>query len=158
MKLKYNDLRSRISEEPKWYTREGYPRYCFFKPQETGVYVQSALLVRIACQDCRQEFLVGEGFDRYNFDALITYNMLQKVSGIKTELTEEQIEGSRLDIRKIARSYYFGDPPAHGCVGDTMSCDELEIVEAWERDTEKSFEWVSIPELIGKIQNSWEEE
>jgi hypothetical protein len=30
--------------------------------------------------------------------------------------------------------FHYGDPPAHGCVGDTMNCYDLRIVEFWVKD------------------------
>ena len=158
MLIGYNDVRSRIPQEPKWYTPNGYPRYCEFSPQETGVYVRSELLVRIACQYCHQEFLVGAGWNDFNFENLFAYTKIVRILGTDLKLTGEQIsELCREDIVEIAKNYHYGDPPPHGCVGDTMSCYSLEIVEAWERDPIK-FGWNPIFELIGPLQDPLREE
>ena len=125
MLIEYEDIKSRINEEPKWYTNHGVPRYCDFSPRETGVYVHYALLVEIQCQACHQPFLVGEGYNRENWNAVMRKDEKNYFN----------------DIEKIVKHYHYGDPPNHGCMGagDTMNCDDIRFVEVWEQqyDTEK---------------------
>ncbi len=123
MLIGYEDVKSRINEEPKWYTTHGYPRYCDFGPRETGVYVKFALLVEIQCQSCHQPFLIGEGYNRENWNAVM----------------RDDKENFMNDINKIVKHYHYGDPPNHGCVGDTMNCDDIRFIEVWEQqyNTEK---------------------
>ena len=46
-----------------------------------------------------------------------------------------------------AYNYHYGDPPRHGCVGDSMNCIDVHIVEAWENSYNRGFEWVRNPEI-----------
>jgi len=125
MLINYPDITERISEPPKWYTTHGYPRYCEFSPQETGVYVKYALLVEIQCQACHQSFLIGEGYNRENWMALMN----------------DDKEHFMNDINKIVKNYHFGDPPNHGCVGDTMNCDDIRFIEVWENVKLETSPW-----------------
>jgi len=125
MLIEYDDVKSRISEPPKWYTPKGYPRYCDFSPRETGVYVKYAVLVEIQCQSCHQSFMVGEGYDHININALLRKDEKNVIN----------------DLNKIVKHYHYGDPPSHYCSGGgtTMNCDDIRFVEVWENtyDTEK---------------------
>lgn len=120
MLINFNDIKSRINEEPKWYTPEGVPRYCNFSHEETGVYVKFAILVEIECQFCCKSFMVGKGYTRENVDAIIRHD-------------EENYFNN---LNKILKGYHYGDPPRHNCVGDTMSCICIRFVEVWEEKYE----------------------
>jgi len=127
----YDDIRSRISEEPTWYDDNGVPRYGAFKPEMLGVYDKYAILVEIECQSCTRLFLVGVGCPRYSFrwgqDDPILWSVERMVDG-----------------------YHYGDPPRHGnCVGDTMNCIDRRVVEAWEQ-RDQSWEWRRVPEFEGR--------
>jgi hypothetical protein len=130
MLIDYEDIKSRINEPVKWYTSQGYPRYCDFEPREAGVYVKYAILVEIQCQSCHQSFMVGEGYNRENWAAVIR--------GDKENFLN--------DIEKIVKHYHYGDPPRHSCpgAGDTMNCDDIRFVEVWEQ---KDWEWVRRTDL-----------
>lgn len=108
----YHDIISRISEPPLWYDERGVPRYEYFNPYLTGVYTKQAILAEVGCQHCRRTFLIGEGWDGYDWN-------------------EDVPEKTTLDER-VSR-WGFGDPPRHGCIGDTMSAYEIRILEAWEQ-------------------------
>jgi hypothetical protein len=104
MRDTFDDIRSRITEEPTWYDENGTPRYGVFSPvQCPNIYANQAVLLRIACQSCEREFLV-------------------EMSG-----------GWFIPINEPKRLHY-GDPPAHHCIGDTENCDDLYVVEVWARD------------------------
>ena len=122
MLIEYDDVKSRINEPPKWYTSEGYPRYCDFSPRETGVYVKYALLVEIQCQACGEKFMVGEGYNRENWNAIMR--------GDKENVIN--------DLEKIVKHYHYGDPPSHSCSGggETMNCEDIRFVEVWEYQQE----------------------
>jgi hypothetical protein len=36
---------------------------------------------------------------------------------------------------------HYGDPPNHGCVGDTMNCEDISIKEFWEKPRNSKREW-----------------
>ena len=142
MLIGYKDIKSRISEEPKWYTTEGVPRYCEFSPQETGVYVKYAVLVEIQCQACHQSFLVGEGYNRENWNAIMS----------------DDKENFFNDLNKIIKHYHYGDPPSHGCpgTGETMNCEDIRFVEVWEdiieteeRTTENGVKFLAVTNWVG---------
>ena len=57
----YQDITSRIHEQPSWYDDNGTPRYGEFSPDALGVYDDAALLVEIECQSCAGRFLVARG-------------------------------------------------------------------------------------------------
>jgi hypothetical protein len=122
MLIKYEDITSRIDEKPKWYTHEGVPRYCEFSPKETGVYVRFAFLAEIQCQSCLQLFLIGEGYNRENWSALLYGDKENYIN----------------DLNKIIEHYDYGDPPRHDCSGggETMNCINIRFVEVWQKENE----------------------
>jgi hypothetical protein len=119
----FSDIIAAVGRPPLWYYDwSGVPRYVDFSPNELGVYDHYALLVEIACQSCGQRFLVGQGWPRYS-------------------LAEP---GYFYTLEGLATGFHFGDPPLHGCGGDSMNCVDIRIVEAWEKGpwTCRGYEWV----------------
>ena len=49
------------------------------------------------------------------------------------------------------KKLHYGDPPFHSCIGDTMNCEEMKVVEVWYRD---GFEWKRKSELEGLIDGT----
>ena len=47
------------------------------------------------------------------------------------------------------KKLHYGDPPIHGCIGDTMNCEDLAVLEAWHR--EPLGDWERVLELEGPI-------
>lgn len=132
----YSDITSRIEEEPSWWDSNGVPRYGPFEPEALGVYDDAAVLVLIGCQACERQFLIGigsSGSSRYE-----THLLLQAFTG-----TKSQGESPNADewLAHISESFHYGDPPRHGCVGDTMNCIDLELLQAW-RQRRGFKEWV----------------
>ena len=118
MRNNYEDIRSRIAEQPSWYDSNGAPRYGEFEPSMCpNIYARQVFLLRIACQRCGEQFLV------------------EMNSGWFNKIYEPRI-------------LHYGDPPVHGCVGDTMNCDDLEVVQVWNRE---DCEWVRHSEMEGVI-------
>jgi len=117
----YIDITSRIKEEPNWYDENGVPRYGEFTPERCpNIYSNFVVLARIACQDCQREFDV---------------EMHANLWGWK--------------ISHKPSKWHYGDPPIHGCVGDTMNCEDLSILQVWRRE---SFgDWERIENLEGSI-------
>jgi len=60
-----------------------------------------------------------------------------------------EIHASIYGKMRPPRELHYGDPPRHGCVGDTMNCDDLEVLEVWHRPAFGDFE--RHPELEGVI-------
>lgn len=108
----YDDIKKRIQEPPLWYDQNGVPRYDKFHPSMLGIYDSYAILVRISCQDCLTQFLVSHGWNPYTY--------IWQSQHVPT-------------MEEVIDLYHYGDPPRHGCTGDTMNCHDHEVVEAWEQ-------------------------
>lgn len=118
MKANYEDILSRIDEEPTWYDQNGVPRYGDFNVRLCpNIYSNQAVLLRIACQDCGQEFTV-------------------------------EMHSSLFSPIRHPHKLHYGDPPIHGCVGDTMNCEDLEVLQVWGRVSD---EWERRSDLEGLI-------
>lgn len=130
----YDDIRKAAGDKtPLWYDGNGVPRYAPFTPQMLGIYDDFALLVEIKCQSCGEHFLVGEGWTRHHI-----------------LMAKGEVEIVTRTLRKLAENYHYGDPPRHGCVGDTMGCIEVRIVEAWHQTHETEDR-----PGIGKVISKW---
>lgn len=115
----YDDIHAAAGHVvPDWYDVNGVPRYAPFTPDMLGVYDCFALLVTIACQSCADRFLVGVGWTRW---------------GTALDAETRAVEIKRYDLPGLARDFRFGDPPRHGCGGDSMTSVAVRIDEAWER-------------------------
>lgn len=118
----YKDIVSRIPDEPLWYDVHGVPRYEPFHRQMLGVYDHYSLYVLIACQACGQRFSVGVGWTRENWEAV--------VAGDEDNFFN--------DLEWLSKHFHYGDPPRHGgCSGETMNCEDIYILEAWDEETRR---------------------
>ncbi len=122
----FDDITSRIDEPPKWYWRNGVPRYCDFHPRECGVYSDVVVLLEIECQRCGAIFKTS----------------------VECASFEEKPEFDDLG------RFHYGDPPGHGCVGDTMGSITVRILEFWTKD--ESRQLVRRPEFEVRV-DKWEE-
>jgi len=103
----YQDIRTRIEEEPTWYDENGCPRYGIFTPELCpNIYTNVVALLRIECQHC------GESFDVQMSADMWSYNRCNKLP---------------------AKEWHYGDPPQHRCLGDTMNCEDMEVLQVWVR-------------------------
>lgn len=139
----YHDVTSRITEEPSWYTIDGYPRYGEFKPGECDIYCRYSILFLIQCQSCEKPFLIGYDFDHYNDE--IRWLVDDKQGGeswvpvnISIFATCKQNENGediirRLTFEDMINFFGMGDPPNHACIGSTMGSIERGAVQAWDR-------------------------
>lgn len=116
MNPSFRDIRDRLGE-PAWWMEGGIPRYCDFSPDECGVYSDEVALVEIGCQYCDQRFRVAVETDE-----------LWRLNAGK-----HFRRPSSGDIG----SYHYGDPPVHGCVGDTMNVVSVRVLEFWRRHHEE---------------------
>jgi hypothetical protein len=127
MKESYEDIANRIAEPPKWYDTNGTPRYDDFHPKYCpNIYADVVVLLWIECQSCRQKFDVEVHGDVFH----------------PIPLEKEPIQ-----------TLHYGDPPFHGCVGDTMNCDDLCVLQVWSRHNAPPllWDWARHPELEGPI-------
>ena len=121
MKAKYEDIRKRIKEEPKWFDSNGVPRYDKFHPKLCpNIYAEEVILMEIECQWCGKRFFVELHWD-------VSDKIFRNVKPLKECVKEK-------------KEICYGDPPIHHCTGDTMTSDSIRIVEFWERD-KKTLEW-----------------
>jgi hypothetical protein len=99
----YDDIRSRIAEEPSWYDENGSPRYGVFSRELCpNIYAHEVVLLRIACQACGRRFDVEMNGDTF-------YHI------------------------RHPKNLHYGDAPRHdGCAGDTMNCEDLAVLEVWQ--------------------------
>lgn len=105
----YEDIRSRIPEAPTWYDQFGVPRYGAFSPnQAPNIYADQVCLAEVICQQCDRRFQV----------------QFSSSEGLSDDSLEKLI--NERDLR-------YGDPPNHGCVGDSMSSIPLRIIEFWRK-------------------------
>jgi len=137
----YLDILNRIDQDPLWYDEYAVPRYDPFKPDMLGIYDKWVVLVEIECQSCGRAFKVAEGWN--DFDRIAPYiNRNEPVP--------------EFDFIQVASHFHYGDPPAHGCVGDTMNCVDIRILEAWEKRREPRWDWYEVTELKGlDIRPNW---
>ncbi len=121
MNARYEDIISRIKEEPTWYDNNGTPRYGEFHPDKCpSIYSSHVGLFRILCQDCNKSFMV---------------EMHSSIWGFRAEHPPQK--------------WHYGDPPIHGCVGDTMNCFAIEVREFWTKESLR--EWERKEEFEGEI-------
>lgn len=124
MKASYLDIRNKISEEPIWYDENGVPRYDKFLPDlSPNIYADEVILIEIACQDCKQRFLVEMNWDKMRkiFD--------RHSKSFSISIQQYLKSNERLNHSPI----HYGDPPIHFCVGDTENCYDLRIVEFYKK-------------------------
>jgi hypothetical protein len=135
----YPDIAGRIKEKPLWYDSNGVPRYDPFTPRLCpNPQAKEVVLVRIACAHCRRTFLV----EMHYSDAFAD----------PEERTCEElvVEGS---------IPCYGDPPRHNngdhrCAGETMACDNIRILEFWQKD--RNYEWVRKPKLEIEAEENYD--
>lgn len=121
MRSNYNDIISRINEPPKWYDQNGTPHYDDFHPDLCpNIYAHHVGLFLIACQYCEKKFKVESHSDIFSSQ-----------------------------LRVPPSKWHYGDPPIHDCVGDTMNCEDVAVLEFWKR--EGVGDWERMPELEGVI-------
>ena len=125
----FEDIRSRIAEEPQWWDEHAVPRYCPFAPNEVAdIYAVEVALVRIECQACGTAFKVAFSWGRYV--------MGRNEDGTVWCKTHPPID---------PRTLHYGDPPNAGCCasGPTMNSEPQRVLEWWRRDY---CEWQRVPE------------
>lgn len=117
MNHNYDDIRSRIAEEPTWFDEHAVPRYGAFEPGNVAdIYADEAILVEITCQGCGHKFAVAFSKGMLNRD-------------------------DRPLSRCIAvKDVHYGDPPNIGCCasGPTMNSEPRRVLEYWFRHVPSS--------------------
>lgn len=129
----YADITHRLGPPP-WYREHGVPAYGLPLPWKSGnIYAGVVVLFRIACQHCDQRFLVMS-------TAMLSEAVLPKPG----------LDG--------LEAWHYGDPPNHGCVGDSMNCWDYEIVRVWTKgfpDRRFFMKWQRHPECEGMTPSEY---
>lgn len=124
----YQDIRSRISEEPRWWDEAGVPRYCDPFPRHLAdIYASEAVFAEIACQSCGERFVVA--FSRS---------------------WRDMIDGGKTLAEQIADdTIHYGDPPNTGCCpgGATMNSEFIRVLSLWIRDHNQTPSWRRVEPL-----------
>lgn len=109
----YEDIRSRISEEPSWFDEHGVPRYGEFSTKAlANIYWREAVLAEIRCQACHEKFLVSMSFAPF---------------------LSRQTSSLEQDVR--SGSLHYGDPPSGCCgAGASMNSEMVRVIQFWKRD------------------------
>jgi len=115
----YPDIRERIDEEPSWYDANGTPRYGEFTPER--------------CPDIYAHTVV----------------LLQIECQACGRRFKVEMHAGVFEHIEHPQELHYGDPPAHGCVGDSMNCLDLKVLEVWH--TNRIEGWTRHTELEGKI-------
>lgn len=130
MYIAYDDITSRIAEEPIWW-QFGVPRYEPFHPDIATIYSDELALVRSRCQVCHRLFDVLAGRTQISVrDQIVLYGKLS-----------------------------VGDPPRHdrGC-GASMTSEQVWLLEYWHRPRDArgvpSLKWVRSPDLEGPLEEA----
>jgi hypothetical protein len=113
VKASFKDIIKRAGK-PKWYDENGTPRYGKFHPDMSpNIYAEQVLLIQIGCQSCPKKFLVEMNYCKFH---------------------QVHYRCPRGPFKIEGRIPHYGDPPIHGCVGDTENCEDIKIVEFWNRN------------------------
>lgn len=124
MNQSFDDIYSRIKEDPTWWDENGVPRYDEFHPSYiSNIYANEVMLILIHCQSCCHPFRVAvhkSAFDHVHSDR---------------------------SLRDSIPDVGYGDPPNMGCcaAGPSMQSESIRVLEYWESDS--NIEWVRRPEF-----------
>jgi len=124
----YNDILSRIADQPIWFDEHAVPRYCDFAPRHlANIYAREAALVEVTCQVCKRLFRVA--FSEANWR-----------------------RGKIADAIR-SRTLHFGDPPNVDCCGNaSMNSEPRRVIEYWRRG---STTWDRDPSFEVDIRPDW---
>jgi hypothetical protein len=100
--------------EPLFWDTNGVPH---FKKKEMERLPQH-LFGTIYCQNCMKPFRV------------FLADMIYKNGGCIRRDIHKKPDYENYTHLRLARQWHYGDPPLHGCVGDSMNCyDEWELAK-----------------------------
>ena len=128
----YEDITSRLGE-PLWWDDLGAPRYDDFHPEMLGVYDQIAAFMVIGCQNCEREFQVAQSFTSLDL--------------LRREPPKDEHPSAEWAIY-----LHYGDPPIHGCIGDTMNSEPKRILQFWRKGEKDGWpEWERVEGMEGEL-------
>ena len=140
MLYNYNDILNLTNKKPLWHDECGVPRFCEFSPKEVNnIYAREVVLLLISCANCGKSFKVA--LSQSNMD-LISYPRCDDV-----------VDYDSIKFSNNIKSLHYGDPPYHKdisnglCVGCTENCNDLYILEFWQKDVK----WKRRKDLEGEL-------
>lgn len=146
VKNNYSDITDKLGE-PLWWDQNGVPRYDKFESHfQCGISIQAVALLKIYCQYCEKKFTVTSTFDDNFVYKFYLQKRIERIETLAKEhrniLFHELIENIRPHTNDILQpvrptfynigSFSYGDPPSHGCIGDTMGSIEQYVLQYWE--------------------------
>ena len=114
----YDDILSRIAEEPVWFDEHGVPRYCEFAPSKVAnPYAEEAALVEVTCQSCSRPFRVA-------FSARAS-----------AAVSQEDWPAGPIGKAIREKTLDYGDPPNVWCchAGPSMTSVPRRVLEYWRQ-------------------------
>jgi hypothetical protein len=137
MHARYDDILSRIPEEPQWWDEHAVPRFCLFEPRLCAdIHCSEAVLAEIACQNCGK---------------------LYRVALSRGEWVAEQ-KGRRLCDDIVSSTLHYGDPP-QGCCNTGASENSIprRVVEYWRRHHPENLDASANPRRVidSKAYHEW---
>lgn len=165
MNHSYEDIRSRIDEEPRWFDEDAVPRYCAFSPRETAnIYADEVVLAEIACQGCGRPFHVCFSSNRLGQYRRAFSIASHEAMNAGRVLTSEDV-AAKLDACSLAHAIetdelHYGDPPNVFCcpAGPTMNSVPVRVIEYWRQEKPEGArlsEWVRVAELERALDPEW---
>ena len=136
MKSTYHDIQSRIKDKPKWYDKNGVPRYGEFHPSLCShFHADELILLKIHCQYCNVIFLVELNMMK---DDNVSY------------------EYRFLHYHEFYMlPFHYGDPPRHDdCTGNSMNSIPIEIIQFWKRENVKWIRKTEYEQILSEIKPS----
>jgi hypothetical protein len=122
MHSNYEDITSRIKEVPAWYDSNGAPRYGKFTPD--------------MCPDIYA-------------NQVVLLEIACQLCGAKFLV---EMNGGVWNNLENPKKLHYGDPPAHGCTGDTMNCEDIAVIEVWHKSWARKVPWKRIKKLEGSME------
>lgn len=147
----FDDIISKLGE-PIWYDIAGFPRYCKFEPDKTSnIYATFAIYYEIGCQGCGRKFNVAASYSDFDmYENFLSKKFIKENEDKKVAISELALPWFKEQTpEQLANILHYGDPPAHGCVGDTMNCYDLRILEFWYQD---NHDWQRIESLETELE------
>nr|WP_157872495.1 hypothetical protein [Bradyrhizobium sp. ORS 278] len=143
----YEDILSRMPEEPVWFDEHAVPRYCDFHPSRVAnIYANEAALVEVTCQSCSRLFHVA-------------------FAGCSRVLSAEEWPSGSIGQAIREKKLDYGDPPNVWCcpAGPSMNSLPRRVIQYWRQgnpaftvsdghrrvvtDTRAYFTWTRHPEF-----------
>lgn len=134
----YEDILSRIAEEPVWFDEHAVPRYCAFTPEKVAnIYADEVALVEVTCQGCRRAFRVA--------------------LSASAPATLSEWPAGPIGIKIREKTLHYGDPPNVWCcqAGPGMNSEPRRVIEYWRRRDPKYDRIEGVRPRNSKAYHTW---